>query len=135
MYGLQKKGNSYLLNKYPQIFLTRKEEYEHFLKYQTDKNEDSSMILVCSQIGIIVQMARRFLRSGIDFDDLLQEGILITLNSLKDFDVSLGNRFSTMLMPRLRRIYQKYSSSNEFPFHVTASDFSAFLDFKKIRSR
>ncbi|OHU61841.1 hypothetical protein BKG85_23095 [Mycobacteroides chelonae] len=52
-------------------------------------------VLVASNIRLVFSIARRYLGSGLEQDDLVQEGILGLLRAAEKFDYTLGYKFST----------------------------------------
>ncbi len=55
----------------------------------------STDLLVLSHGRLVVRMARKFSRYGIDFDDLVQEGNLALMTAAEKFEPAMGYRFST----------------------------------------
>lgn len=56
---------------------------------------DAIRILVCSNLRLVVNVARDYAERGVPMMDLVQEGSIGLLNAAKNFDPALGFRFST----------------------------------------
>ncbi len=80
------------LVKYPS--LTNEEEKELFSKYSKgDKSARDE--LVNHNLRLVWSIAKKYIRQGVRFEDLLQEGNLGLLNAVDKFDIKRGNKFST----------------------------------------
>jgi len=79
--------------------------------------------LTCSNIRLVMWVAKRYQYiTGMDFDDLVQEGIIGLMRAALKFDYSLGYRFSTyatwwIIQSILRAIADK-DQIIRFPVHV-----------------
>ena len=58
-------------------------------------DEEAIRLLVCSNLRLVVNVARMYAGRGVPLMDLVQEGSVGLLNAAKKFDPSLGFRFST----------------------------------------
>ena len=57
--------------------------------------QDARADLVQANLGLVLAMAKRSPRAGVEFGELISEGNLALLRSVEKFDVSRGYRFST----------------------------------------
>lgn len=57
--------------------------------------QDARNALAEANLRLVVSVARRHLRPGVDFMELVSEGNLTLLRAIESFDVARGNRFST----------------------------------------
>src|SRR5690606_29443173 len=58
--------------------------------------------------GLVHMVARRYrIPKGVDYEDLVQVGMIGLLEAIREFDPSLGFKFSTFAVPRINaRIYK-----------------------------
>ena len=55
--------------------------------------------LIDKNMGLVHSIAKRFIYSGLDFDDLCQIGALGLIKAVRNFDLSKGVMFSTYAVP------------------------------------
>ncbi|HWL07499.1 MAG TPA: sigma-70 family RNA polymerase sigma factor [Planctomicrobium sp.] len=60
-------------------------------------------VLVEANVRLVASLARKFSRSGIDFEELVSDGNLILINAIDKFDYSRGFRFSTYATHAIQR--------------------------------
>jgi RNA polymerase sigma-32 factor len=75
--------------------LTRDEETRHVEEYRRTGDRRIEERLVRSQLGLVWQLARSHRASGIDVEDLAQEGALGLVHAIRRFDPARGVRLST----------------------------------------
>ncbi len=51
--------------------------------------------LVTSNLRLVTSIARKFINSGLELEDLIQEGSIGLMKAISKFDYKLGNKFST----------------------------------------
>lgn len=57
--------------------------------------------IIEQNVGLVHSIARRFLNSGIDYEDLYQIGCLGLLKAIRNFDTDRGVMFSTYAVPMI----------------------------------
>lgn len=59
--------------------------------------------LIQSNLRLVVFIARRYINKGLPLLDLIQEGNLGLMRAVREFDPTLGNRFSTYAIPWVKK--------------------------------
>lgn len=99
-------SNNYLkyLKKYP--LLSKEQEYELSFKSQAGdlKSRD---IMVKSNLGLVISVAKRFLGRGLSFDDLIMEGNIGLIKAVDRFKPKKGFRFSTYAIWWIRQSIER----------------------------
>lgn len=75
--------------------LSVEEEMDLANSWLKDKNEKSAHKLLTAHLKLVVKLASQYKRYGFPMEDLIAEGSLGLLKSLKNFQPELGHRFST----------------------------------------
>ncbi len=65
--------------------------------------------IIYSTLGLIRTEVQRLHISNVEFEDLLQDGFLIMLEKISDFDPSRGTRFSTFIWPWVWQYVSKWN--------------------------
>ena len=100
-----------------------KEEITEIVAYiQTTSDPDVINRFIENNFPLIRRRALRYKVPGVEFEDLMQEGCIGVLDSLNDFDVTLGYAFSTYAVPkidhRIRLFVAEHSSVIRVPRNV-----------------
>ena len=78
--------------------------------------------LVQANLGLVVTIARQFLRRGLELDDLIGEGNLGLIRAAEDFDPRFGTRFSTYaaywIKEAIRRALNNTTATIRLPAHM-----------------
>ncbi|MBP3337248.1 MAG: SigB/SigF/SigG family RNA polymerase sigma factor [Clostridia bacterium] len=69
------------------------------LKRAQNGDEDAKEILVSENSRLIYSIAKRFTSRGYDLEDLYQLGAIGLIKAIKNFDLTLGLKFSTYAVP------------------------------------
>lgn len=80
------------LRKYP--LLTKEEEYNLALRVQ-DGDNDARDLMIKSNLGLVINVAKKFLGRGLSFDDLIMDGNIGLMKAVDKFAPNKGFRFST----------------------------------------
>ena len=65
------------------------------MRAQKSVLDDARNGLILANLRLVVHIAKKYVKSGVPFMDLIQNGNLGLLRAVDKFDVSLGNKFST----------------------------------------
>lgn len=86
--------NLYLkeLRSYP---LLSREEEVHYSRLSRKGDEESTKKMILSNLRLVLKIARKYQRSGVDFLDLVEEGNLGLIHAVEKYDPEKGFRFST----------------------------------------
>ena len=74
-------------------------------KYSSVHDSESRDQLLLHYLQLVKQVAGRMktgLPGSVEYDDLVSAGLMGLINSLDHFDLSLGNKFETYAVPRIR---------------------------------
>jgi RNA polymerase nonessential primary-like sigma factor len=102
--------------------LTAEEERQYAFKAQNgDLVARDKMIQ--SNLRLVVKMSRRYMKCGISFLDLIEEGNLGLMHALEKFDPDKGCRFSTYaawwIQQNIERAIMNQSKTVRIPIHVS----------------
>ena len=101
--------------------LTREEEVELCKKIEKGDIEARDE-LVLSNLRLVVSIAQKFVNSGIEFEDLFQEGNIGLIKAVEKFDYRKGFRFSTYatwwIRQRVSRAVSDKSRTIRVPVYV-----------------
>lgn len=62
---------------------------------QIRDGQDARKELITANLGLVASIASRYLRQGVEFSDLVQQGSIGLMRAVESFDHTLGYRFST----------------------------------------
>ena len=68
--------------------------------------------LVNGNMGLVKSIALRFRERGVDFEDLVQIGTIGLIKAIRNFDTSVGTRFSTYAVPMIIGEIRRYLRDN-----------------------
>ncbi len=107
------------IGRYP--LLTIEEEIELSRRIQQG-DEAARTRMINSNLRLVVSIAKRYLRKGVPFLDLIQEGNLGLMRAIQKFDCSRGFRFSTYatwwIRQHIIRAIHTQSSTIRVPGHI-----------------
>ncbi len=92
------------LKKYP--LLTKEQEYGLALKVM-EGDGDARDLMVKSNLGLVISVAKRFLGRGLSFDDLIMEGNIGLIKAVDRFKPKKGFRFSTYAIWWIRQAIER----------------------------
>ena len=66
-----------------------------FLQDRVSKGDAARQRLICSNLRLVMNMAKKYVGRGLDLLDLIQEGNLGLMRAVEKFEIERGHRFST----------------------------------------
>lgn len=103
---------AYLNYAYSQPILSAEKERELFLAYIQDNDLQSVREIVLSHLRFVVFIAKRYVGYGLPMEDLVQEGTVGLMKSVKKFNLSYGVRFASFAVHLIRAEIQEYVLKN-----------------------
>ncbi|MCL4542378.1 MAG: sigma-70 family RNA polymerase sigma factor [Deltaproteobacteria bacterium] len=112
------------LKKYP--LLTKEEEYNLALRVQ-DGDKEAKDLMVKSNLGLVISVAKKFLGRGLSFDDLIMEGNIGLIKAVDRFIPKKGFRFSTYAIWWIRQSIERGILNSgrliRLPIHISENLF------------
>mgnify|MGYP001383002194 CR=1 FL=1 len=128
--------NRYLqeIRKYP--LLEFQYEQELAIKWAKKKDIESAHILVTSHLRLVAKIAMGYKGYGLPINELISEGNIGMLESIKRFDYKRGFRLATYAMWWIRASIQEYilHSWSLVKMGTTAAQKKLFFNLRKIKS-
>ena len=122
------------IRKYPLL----EYKYERDLAMKWDKKKDikSAHILVTSHLRLVAKIAMGYRGYGLPINELISEGNIGMLESIKRFDYKKGFRLATYAMWWIRASIQEYilHSWSLVKMGTTAAQKKLFFNLRKIKS-
>lgn len=101
--------------------LTAKEEVDLSRKAQKG-NQRARQKIIVSNLRLVVNIAKRYVNSGLDLLDLIEEGNLGLMHAVEKFDPEMGFRFSTYatrwIRQSIERAIMNQGHTIRLPVHV-----------------
>jgi len=86
---------------------------------------DATERFICANLRLVVSIAKKYTRRGLDFDDLIQLGNLGLLKAVSMFNLDAGTKFSTYAVPWIKQGIQRALDDQvraiRVPVHVSES--------------
>ncbi len=140
-----KMENLELLGKYleDKTKILSNEEFKNlFRTYKKTKDQKIKQILIDSNMRLVFYIAKNMqkkLSPEIDYNDLVEEGIIGLMVAIEKYKISKKTRFSTYAVRWIRNYIQKYikekSSSIEIPLYVVTLIKKWILEWQNIYKR
>ena len=129
--------NRYLqeIRKYP--LLEFKYERELAMKWAKKKDIESAHILVTSHLRLVAKIAMGYKGYGLPINELISEGNIGMLESIKRFDYKRGFRLATYAMWWIKAAIQEYilRSWSLVKIGTTTAQKKLFFNLKKIKNQ
>ena len=124
------KEYSNWIKKYPVL---KKEEEKKLLKKAQKGNKEALEILICSNVRLVFSVAQKYQKKELDFEDLVQEGIIGLTEAVKKFDLKTDYKFSTYAVYWITQAINRASANTgsliRIPVHM--NDLMAKINKKK----
>lgn len=92
--------------------LTIEKETEFFLEYQKSDSLDAAQKLILPHLRFVAYIARGFKGYGLPLEDLVQEGTVGLMKSVKKFNVDYGVKLSSFAVHYIKAEMQEYVLKN-----------------------
>ncbi len=106
--------------------LTKEEEYNLALKVQ-EGDKEARDLMIKSNLGLVINVAKRFLGRGLSFDDLIMEGNIGLMKAVDKFIPKKGFRFSTYAIWWIRQSIERGILNSgrliRLPIHISENLF------------
>ena len=96
---LQEAGQYDLLNAEQEIELAK--------RYKDDGDEQARELLICSNLRLVVNIAKNYNNNHLELMDLISEGTLGLITAVEKYNPDLGYRFSTCATPWIKQAIMK----------------------------
>lgn len=83
--------------------LSKEEETELVMKYQTLGCQESRNRLITSNLKFVVSIAKESMNRGLSVNDLINEGNIGLIDAVEDFDLKSGNRLISYAVWRIKQ--------------------------------
>jgi RNA polymerase primary sigma factor len=97
--------------------LTKEQEQDLFRRYNGG-DQDAWTTLILSNVRLVAKVATWFLRSGIPYSDLVQEGFIGLIQAMDRYQVERGHKFSTYATWWIRQTVQRAAWEYQHIVHV-----------------
>ena len=108
------------MGEYP--LLTAEEEIMFAKAYKENGDLEARDMLICSNLRLVINIAKKYHNSHMDLADLISEGNLGLLTAVEKYNPDLGYRFSTCATPWIKQAITKSiidkGKSIRIPAHI-----------------
>lgn len=129
--------NSYLDSLQQIPILSREEEQELFRDFQQSDDLDAARTLVLSHLRYVAYIARSYTGYGLPLEDLIQQGNVGLMKSVKRFDTSRNVRLVTFAVHWIKSEIHEYILKNWkiVKIATTKAQRKLFFNLRKAKSR
>ena len=104
-----------------------------FAKYAQTKDIDTRNEIVCNNTGLVKSLARKFIVDGVEYDDLVEEGIVGLIKAVEKYDPDLGYKFSTYAVNWIKHYIAKHIAEKGYSFRLPAKANENLVKLMKIK--
>ena len=98
--------------------LTKEQERFYIARVQQYRDTDAQEHLVRSNIGWVIKIAERWIRQGIEFEDLIQEGCIGLLKAVDHFNLSSSFRLTTYASWWIRQAMDRHTMNTNMTIRL-----------------
>ena len=103
--------------------LSREEEIELFRRYREENDKEAFETIIVNNQGLVKSVAKDYLYSGMEFEELVSEGQIGLIAAIRKFDYKRGFKFSTYVIAWIRQSIGRFIKNNNrtirLPVHVS----------------
>ena len=117
------------LGKYP--LLTQEEEFNYAKAYKETQDPSAKEALVNHNLRLVVNIAKKFIGTGVPLPDLVQEGNLGLMRAVDTFDPDKGFRFSTYATWWVKQAVTRAIANDGRTIRLPVHAYEALLKYQK----
>lgn len=117
------------LGKYP--LLTQEEEFNYAKAYKETQDPSAKEALVNHNLRLVVNIAKKFIGTGVPLPDLVQEGNLGLMRAVDTFDPDKGFRFSTYATWWIKQAVTRAIANDGRTIRLPVHAYEALLKYQK----
>lgn len=117
--------------------LSEEEEKTLFIQFKQENDLAAARKIILSHLRFVVHIARGYMGYGLPLEDLVQEGTIGLMKSVKRFDLSFGVRLASFAMYWIKAEINEYIMSNWRLVKVgtTKARRKLFFNLRRMKSR
>lgn len=122
------------IGQYP--LLTKEEELQLAYKMRSENQEEAQAAreqLVCSNLRLVVSIAKAYRNNHLDFCDLIMEGNSGLMTAVDKYNPDLGYRFSTCATPWIKQAITKAIINSGRTIRIPAHIYQLLSKYRKVR--
>jgi len=110
---------SYVPN-FTKVSLLSQSEESRLIRLAQKGNIEARNRIIEANMRLVIALTKSYLTSGMEFEDLIQEGVFGLIKALDKFDPALGYRFSTYATPWVKRDLGRAIDNKSRPIRLPA---------------
>lgn len=117
------------IGQYP--LLTQEEEFNYAKAYKETQDPSAKEALVNHNLRLVVNIAKKFIGTGVPLPDLVQEGNLGLMRAVDTFDPDKGFRFSTYATWWIKQAVTRAIANDGRTIRLPVHAYEALLKYQK----